>query len=172
MAFQLPSPGEAEGAVWPHEWLAYDNYLTVHHRYMVLLENEGILLENHLIFTEVTDNTNDLVLVQLQGHLYCSGDVSIRVDKTLEVKKTANGSVMVKGKDYSYHAWIGQTGQEILRYDMAHYWEALHCHVFDLHTGQEEVYPITLEQLPTLDGFIRIACKRSKGARDMPPQRQ
>ena len=41
---------------------------------------------------------------------------------------------------------------------MAH-GDGLHCHVFDLATGESALLPAPLDLLPTLDGFVRIACR-------------
>ena len=66
----------------------------------------------------------------------------------------------MKGVDYSYHAWLISTGRQILRYDMAHDWIGLHCHVFDLDTGDEQQMEVGLDDLPTLDAFIRMVIHR------------
>ena len=73
------------------------------------------------------------------------------------------GVLQVRGLDYSYHAWLGATEQDILRYDMAH-GEGLHCHVFDLATGESVLLPAPLDMLPSLDGFVRMSCRRAADA--------
>lgn len=86
----------------------------------------------------------------------------MQVDKTLDVRYVRDVP-QVRGIDYTYHAWIGPTEQDILRYDMAH-GEGLHCHVFDLVTGESALFPAPLDMLPTLDGFVRMACRRAADA--------
>lgn len=89
-------------------------------------------------------------------------DVVVRVDKTLAVRYV-RGVPQVRGIDYAYHAWLGSTEQDILRYDMAH-GEGLHCHLFDLATGEYALLPVPLDMLPSLDGFVRMACRRAADA--------
>ncbi len=73
------------------------------------------------------------------------------------------GVPQVRGVEYTYHAWLGATEQDILRYDMAH-GEGLHCHVFDLATGESALLPAPLDMLPSLDGFVRMACRLAADA--------
>ena len=86
------------------------------------------------------------------------------MDKTLDVRNVA-GKPEVKGVLYSYHAWIAGTDQSIIRYDMSHHWLGLHCHLFDLDSNEETTFPdLSLEALPSLDEFVRIADKRVREA--------
>lgn len=100
--------------------------------------------------------------MRIVGRLRCHYDVSVQVDKTLLVSYLRD-IPQVRGVDYSYHAWLGSTDQDILRYDMAHS-EGLHCHVFDLETSETALLPVPIDMLPTLDGFVRIACRRAADA--------
>ena len=100
--------------------------------------------------------------LRILGRLRCQDDVSIRVDKTLTVRYV-RGMPQVRAIRYSYHAWIGASEQDILRYDMAH-GEGLHCHVFDLVTGETALLPVSLDMLPSLDGFVRMACRQAADA--------
>ncbi len=84
------------------------------------------------------------------------------MDKTLIVRYVRDVP-HVRGVDYNYHAWLNSTEQDILRYDMAH-GEGMHCHVFDLATGESALLPVPLDMLPTLDGFVRMACRRAADA--------
>lgn len=124
---------------------------------MTTLENEGIVEEDGLSFIEVRDGRR-LQSVVVSGEIRCANGLLITVDKTLAVQ-----GAYVKGEDYSYHAWIEETEQSVLRYDMAHESTGLHCHVFDPKTGKETIFPVDRDSaLPTLDAFIRLAFDRAK----------
>ena len=48
---------------------------------------------------------------------------------------------------------------------MSHHWLGLHCHLFDLDSNEETTFPdLSLEALPSLDEFVRIADKRVREA--------
>jgi hypothetical protein len=128
---------------------------------MTTLVNEGLIEEDTLDIEEVLVNRR-LTSVFIHGHVHCSNGVIVRVDKELAVQRNKSGHLYVKGSDYSYHAWLSATGQEILRYDMAHASARLHRHLFDPTTGQEQITDIELDELPTLDAFIRLAIARAK----------
>jgi hypothetical protein len=162
MAGELPRPEEVAGAVWRHDWHRYEDYKTVHHRYLANLLNEGLVEEDGLTFHEYRSGRL-LTNVNVAGRLRCASGVTIEVDKWLETDGESDSPV--RGYSYSYQAWLAGTGQEILRYDSAHGFDRLHYHIFDLHTGQETVLPCPLESLPTLDGFIRLAIKMVRDAR-------
>lgn len=126
------------------------------------LEDEGITLEDRLSFRSRYDAGARLTSIRILGRLRCHRDVSVQVDKTLAVRYV-RGVPQVRGIDYAYHAWLAATEQDILRYDMAH-GEALHCHVFDLATGESALLPVPLDMLPSLDGFVRMACRLAADA--------
>ena len=150
MADDLPSIQEVGGASWPHDWLSYQTYVAVHDRCMEILYNEGLVIDGGFDFLEYGQPMQG---VRIRGRIRCKFGLTIEIDKQLEV----DSSTRVRGFDYSYHAWIEETGQPILRYDSAHGLPDLHRHEFNLTTGQETRTPITLDGLPTLDGFIRQA---------------
>ncbi len=100
--------------------------------------------------------------VRIHGRLRCAHDVSVQVDKVLSVRY-ARHVPQVRTIRLAYHAWLNTTEQEVLRYDMAH-GEGLHCHVFDLLTGESALLPAPLDMLPTLDGFVRMSCSRAVDA--------
>lgn len=160
---RLPQPGMAGGAVWPHDWHSYNDYQDVHYSHLRNLEREGILLENLLSIEESTDS-GELTAVRIRGELRCRHDVAVSVDKTLDVRYVA-GKPEVKGVLYTYHAWIAGTDQSVIRYDMSHHWLGLHCHLFDLKSGGETTFSnLSLDALPSLDEFIRIADQRVRDA--------
>jgi len=161
MAGELPSPEEVGGAVWRHEWHLYEDYKTVHHRYITNLVNEGLVEQDRLTFHEY--RTGRLLnRVNIAGRIRCGFGVTVDVDKWLETDGASVPSV--RGYSYSYQAWLASTGQEILRYDSAHGLDQLHCHVFDLQTGRETVLPCPLDSLPTLDAFVRLVMRRVRDA--------
>ena len=123
---------------------------------MTILVDEGLVEQDNLNIEEVLDGRR-LTSVFIRGYVKCCKGVMIRVDKELAVQRNRSGRLYVKGCDYSYHAWLSATGQELLRYDMAHEPPTLHRHMFDPVTGQEQVTYIELDELPTLDAFIRLA---------------
>jgi hypothetical protein len=161
MVLQLPSDEEVGGATWPHEWYRYDSYVAVHTQYMDRLINEGVVESDGVSFEEVRDGRT-LSLVFVRGAVRCCYGLNILVNKALEVKRD-KGANLVRGYDYSYHAWFGATGQEVIRYDMSHEWVGgIHCHVFDPVTGRGITRPVTREELPTLDLFIRRAVRMAE----------
>lgn len=122
---------------------------------MAALENEGIVLENALSFRE---EGLPLAVVRLEGTLRCRFGVAMRIKKELAVRYERRRPY-ARGVGYGYHAWLAESGQPVIRYDDAHEWIGLHCHLYDLATGEETALPALASQLPTLDGFIRIADK-------------
>ena len=127
---------------------------------MKQLADEGLVEQDNLRFEEVRGDRRKLESVFIRGTVNCCNGVKIQVDKELEVSRDASGHLYVRGCDYAYHAWFTATGQEILRYDMAHQ-SQLHVHLIDPTTHQEQITDIDIDQLPTLGDFIRIAIKRA-----------
>ena len=122
------------------------------------METEGLVWEDSLSLLPMGNpHKRSPNRIRILGRLRCAYDVSVHVDKTLVVRYSRRG-LQVKGTAYSYHAWLASTEQDILRYDMAH-GDGLHCHVFDLARGESALLPAPLDLLPTLDGFVRIACR-------------
>ena len=159
----LPRPGMAGGAVWAHDWHPYSDYQTVHYSHLRKLEDDGILLDERLSTVERTQGKR-LLAVRIIGELRCRRDVAISVDKVLEVRY-ASDVPEVRGTRYDYHAWLTSTEQSIIRYDMSHYWLSLHCHLFDLTSGEETIHTnVLVEHLPSLDEFVRIADRRVQDA--------
>ena len=126
---------------------------------MRLLEDEGILLESSLSILQELGAGE----VEVSGALGCRFNVTIRVANTLSVRYR-RGQPYVRGEDYNYHAWLGTTGQQIIRYDTAHEEIGLHCHLFDLATGEQAILPVPWERLPTLNEFVRIADRIAREA--------
>ncbi len=133
---------------------------------MKALEDQGLVLANHLTITNTT-NQGSLVAITFEGIIECADDVYVKVDKLLEARKQANGQVEVEGKYYSYHAGLRlRPTKDLIRYCTAHHGlEGLHRHLFDLQTGEETVSPIELVELPTLGDFIPYAVELGRAAR-------
>lgn len=161
MVDPLPRPEEVGGAIWSHDWHPYEGYKTVHDRYITNAINEGLIIANHLIFDEIRQGKK-LIQVNIRGRIECTYGLCIFVDKWLEFDAGRN----VRGYSYSYHAWLTETNQEVIRYDSAYGLSDLHCHLFDLKTGTEHIYPVPMDRLPTLDAFIRIAIKQVEDAQE------
>lgn len=159
MVDRLPRPEEVGGAVWPHNWFPYEGYKTVHERYINDAINEGIIIENRLAFNEVRQGRR-LIEVNIKGRIECEYGLTIFVDKWLKVDDTQR----VRGSDYNYHAMLTNPLQDVIRYDNSHGPNELHCHLFNLENGTETIHPIQIEDLPTLDRFIRIAFQLVKDA--------
>lgn len=126
------------------------------------LFDEGGIQRYGPTFTEVRRDARrkrTLVAIRISGVIKCRNGITIQVDKALEARDAPRG-YEVKGCDYNYHTWIEGTEREVLRYDTGHYWKGLHCPVFDIETGDERMFLVETEQLPTLDAFIRIVIKR------------
>ena len=99
--------------------------------------------------------------MHIEGRIDCDCGLCISVDKRLEADVIGRN---VRSYSYSYHAWITATGQAVIRYDNAHGLNDLHCHIFDLNTGEGSLHTVPIDKLPTLDSFIRIAVKMVQDA--------
>ena len=150
-------------AKWPHDWNTYEEYRTVHASYMEGLIKEGIVYEERLTFREITYRSR-IVQVQIHGHIQCARDVIIIVDKLLDAERDWDGRLIVKGSEYSYHAYIRSTSHSVIRYDChgEHGLSSLHKHTFNPKTGKElDSEPIELDDLPSLAEVIRDAVERA-----------
>jgi hypothetical protein len=116
---------------------------------MTELMDAGAVLKDNLSRVETRDG-GELVSVRIHGSIECSTDLLVVVDKWLDVRRDGRGRHQVKGRRYVYQALVRTTGVTVLRYDNAHGNDRLHRHV----QGQDEPIPISLDDLPTLTGFI------------------
>ena len=128
-----------------------------------MLENEGILLENALSIIRSGQPPNEEM--ELYGRLHCRSGVTIHVEVIFSIYFTRR-RLYLQARSYNYHAWLSTTGQPLIRYDMSHEWLGLHRHLYDLATGGASVAPVTFDELPTLDAFVRTA---DSMARNAPP---
>lgn len=71
MVGELPGLDEAGGAVWRHDGHRYDDYKTVHHRYITNLFNEGIVVLDGLVFEEHRTG-RALAAVHISGRISCA----------------------------------------------------------------------------------------------------
>jgi hypothetical protein len=151
---------------WTHDWYSYEKYRTIHDNYIERLTAEGIILDSRLSFSE-TFRDNQLVQVTLRGVIDCAEQVSIKVGKVLDVK-TSRGRPLVKGSDYSYHAWLRMDPpRDLIRYCTAHGYDDLHYHRFDLGTGLQIDRPnVAIGDLPTLGDFIPQAVELGGRAKE------
>jgi hypothetical protein len=127
---------------------------------MESLLSEGLVIQDHLTFNEQRHGGR-LLEVHIEGRIDCDCGLCISVDKRLEADVIGRN---VRSYSYSYHAWITATGQAVIRYDNAHGLNDLHCHIFDLNTGEGSLHTVPIDKLPTLDSFIRIAVKMVQDA--------
>lgn len=155
MADHLWNLESVREAIWPHEWHSYEEYLSVHYRYMTALTNEGLIVRDVLSFREIRAG-NELILVRLTGFIECVGNVVIQVSKFLDVRRNSSNRYEVKGFRYLYHAYLRRSRLTLIRYDDCH-GGALHRHCLDPETGDEIREAIGLDQLPTLADFVRQA---------------
>jgi hypothetical protein len=121
---------------------------------------EGIVQRDSLSFVEVVNRQSELVGVALAGRVVCSGDVLIRIDKKMEVRRGVRNRHEVRTRYWQYHAWVrarpGRPRKDLVRYDNAHR-SGLHVHLFDRAGREVEVRALSLDQMPTLDAVIRHA---------------
>ncbi len=126
---------------------------------MTTLANQGLVLENDLVIRRVTNHRN-LVHVTIDGRVLCCDNVTIKVSKTLDARRGRRGQILVRGRLYSYHAYLNpKPERDLLRICTAHNGiKGLHKHDFHPHTGAEvSNVGIELEDLPTLGSFIELA---------------
>ncbi len=116
---------------------------------MTELLDSGTVLRDNLSRVETRDG-GELVAVRIHGSIECAGDLLVVVDKWLDVRQNERGQHQVRGRRYVYQALVRKTGVTILRYDNSHGDDLLHRHV----AGEDEPAPISLDELPTLAGFI------------------
>jgi hypothetical protein len=160
MVDRIPSLEDVGGQSWSHDWYPYESYKALHYSYTDRLCDEGLIVSHSLSITE-TPIEGVLQIVRIQGRIQCAYGVEIAVTKQLDVLRNQNG-YMVKGRLYNYQAWFSDTEHQILRYDNSHDENDLHCHVFDILTGEEVLkQSIYKTQLPTLSDFVRIAVQRA-----------
>ena len=158
MAERVPEDPTPPRPRFPHGWLTYERYLTIHWASLRRLEDEGIVLRNGLSLREDRAANGELAEADISGRIQCAGGVALQVREALEARTRRDGRVEVRGVDYTYHAWRGAgSGQRLLfRYDMAH--GGLHLHSPDPATGEEAGRtPVPIEALPNLDQLIRYA---------------
>jgi hypothetical protein len=157
----LPEPPQR----WSHDWYPLDSYLSLHHSYMDRLEREGLIEANHLVITSTTGLDGSLIEVGITGLVECVSDITIGVDKFLEVRRLPTGVQQVRGKEYRYHARHRKLERNLIRYDTAHGLDDLHVHIYDLVTGEMTSIPrIPKALLPTLGDFIRQAVELGREA--------
>jgi len=145
---------------WRHDWFSYEEYQVVHVSHMERLMQEGVVLRDALSFYETFERpTGELVAVTLKGRLQCSDDVTVRVDKRMLVRRGVANRHEVKTIHYQYHAWVrarpDRPRRNLLRYDTNSHRPELHAHLFDADGWEVGAQTISLEEMPTLDGFIR-----------------
>jgi hypothetical protein len=100
-----------EPSHWSHDPHPHDDYQNVHNRYMESLEDEGLVLGNHLVFTEIKYKRK-LIEVHLAGRIECLAGITIEVDKWLDVTFDNQGRPYVKG-----HHIATMLGEELSRQD-------------------------------------------------------
>lgn len=116
------------------------------------LAKQGIVESDALSFTDIRKGRR-IVAVHIEGRIDCTSNVTIFVDKWLDVRRNRRGQYEVRGSSYSYNAWLRGSNKQMLRYDSAHGLEELHRHTFD-SAGHESREIILLDDLPTLDRVI------------------
>lgn len=143
---------------WRHDWYPYGEYQVVHGSYMDALRDEGIVLREALSFIETYDR-RELLAVTLRGRLFCAGDVVMRIEKRMAVRRGAQRRYEVRTVAYQYHAWLrsrpDRPRRDLIRIDTNPHRPSVHAHLFD-DSGREWASPdLGLEDMPTLDAFVR-----------------
>ena len=135
---------------------------------MERLRAEGMVTRSFLTFSESGSRDGNLVAVQLAGIVVCH-QVIIRIDKKMAVRRDRQNRYQVRTQYYQYHAMVarrnGQPRRNLIRFDNAHGEDGLHCHRFDAIGSEVSRVPISLEHLPTLDEFVRLAVAIAEGSR-------
>ena len=126
---------------------------------MERLRREAMVVRDSLSFRELADVSGRMASVQLLGALTCAYAVRIRVDKKMLVRRNVQNRVEVRTQFYQYHAYAmaraDQPRRNLSRIDNAHGEGNLHRHVFDRNGVEVAREDILLEDMPTLDEFIR-----------------
>lgn len=129
---------------------------------MERLLREGLVERDGLSFYESVDGSGELVLVTIRGRLACRHGTAIRVDKKIETRRGRANRLEVRTRYYQYHAWIrsrpGRPRRDLIRYDNSgEHGGRLHRHRFDAAGRSLDPEYVALDEMPTLDEFIREA---------------
>ena len=133
---------------------------------MERLRREALVFRDFISFRESEDSAGELVAVHILGVVSCSEEVLIRVDKKMLVRRDDQNRYEVRTQFYQYHAMMagraGRPRRNLVRFDNAH-GEGLHRHAFDASGVETAMRFIELEEMPTLDEFIRLAIPMAPG---------
>lgn len=130
-----------------------ESYWNAHQNNLAQLMGQGFVLDHDLQLS-VVEQTSFLCL---SGHIRCSGDLSMRVEKIIEVSEVA-GVPYWKTIKYTYNLTLQGRGV-VFRYDNAHVHDSQpsphHKHTFS-PPGQNETITHTPDW-PTLGEALREA---------------
>ena len=124
---------------------------------MDILYDEGVVVLDHLTFTETVRADGRLGVVRLDGLVYTRDDGVLVTHKQLAITYRRS-TPYVSTSRYGYMAMrrVNDRTQPLFRYDNAHGGvETLHRHFFDhagRPAGQEDVDP---QRMPYMDDVIR-----------------
>ena len=125
---------------------------------------EGLILRDTVSFREIYTPSGALRLVNVRGRIYCPARVRVAVSKYLEVGLNERNQLVVKGRLYSYHAWVsGKPRRDLARYDNSHGVDSLHRHFFDENGFEVATESVAYDSLPRLDLIIREALALANG---------
>ena len=117
----------------PHQWHTFEQYRVVHDQR--LEENHFIdySRKDTLVFEEVENE--GVLLIHLEGDVYCLNGVTLKVEKWFETRQTADRLLQVKGITYRYIGYK-RGGNLVLKYHNLHEDEDEYMHrIYDGETG-------------------------------------
>lgn len=147
MVNRVPGPDESQRGIrrWQRGWYPYDAYQDIHQSHIQTLYREGLIARDTLTFREIRAG-GELLKVQISGRIHLSTGAVLMVNKWLDTRRGRQNRLEVKGRHYSYHAWIRGPRRDLFRYDDAH--GQLHRHVYDEIGREVRTEQLGLAELP------------------------
>jgi hypothetical protein len=153
----LPDPPTPSGGPWPRKWHRYEGYRLVHDKQHEALRSERVVLRDTVTFYEIRDRRGRLVEVNVKGRIKTRAGAILVVNKWLSVR-TQKDRVVVRTREYDYHAFMRGPRRDLFRYDNCHGApDTLHRHRFDVDGVAREDVPIPVAAMPLLAHVVREA---------------
>lgn len=128
-------------------------YLDIHNTVMQQFIDEGFVLADELILSDLGDGQ-----FLLEGCIRCQAQLRIDVSKRLSIAGHRNGELLVQTTGYSYSAILGGHGS-VFRYDSPHadHNQYHHVHRYGILDGDVHgiVSPVPTDDWPTLGQVMR-----------------
>ena len=158
MADLLPDGPATQGARWPRDWQVYEQYQIVHENSVASLIAEGVIARNTVRFLEARTRSGSLVEVNVRGRIETRARGVLTVNKWLVAEARRDGRVVVRTREYDYHAYVrvGEMEQDVFRYDNCHgAVDTLHRHVYDVGGREVSRRPIQADENSVLGVIVR-----------------